>query len=342
MTGDVPAVGAALVLAVGGEVFYLVVVAGAEGFHAPGQVHDEGVGTGCGGAQSGQSADGLLLKVDVGFLEPLLGFGTGQHLQDVEEDGAGGGGAAEVFVAFAVEVAYPYGDGVLGVDADGPGVFVSVAGACFPGKGAGAVEVLPVVFAAGAFEVVEHVEYEVAAAWTDQLFALGALLVWGEVVGCEDAAVGEAAIELAHFPDVDFAAAEDEGEAVVVGRPEEGADAGFFKEGVEGVEAVGVEQAYGGDVERLYEGFAGGDYALVFATGVAGREAVEVGGEVADVAFGGDEAFVDAEGVQEGFEDGAAGAWGADAVDLSAVFEIKKVGGAYVGLYGAGLGVGDH
>lgn len=81
----------------------------------------------------------------------------------------------------------------------------------------------------------------------------------------------------------------------------------------------------------MFQGVFHGDIAVEFFVVVLRCVAIIVDGDVGDYFFGCEQAFVDAEAIEQGFEGAAGLADGGSAIDLSAVGGVGEAGGADVG-----------
>ena len=121
-----------------------------------------------------------------------------------------------------------------------------------------------------------------------------------------------------------------------------GVDACVGEEVVEGGAGELFGEGDGGKIAATGEGIGGGDGASELAVIIFGGIAAEMAWGIDDHGFGVDEALIDSEGVDEGFEGGAWGAVGACAVDLAGDGLVEEVRGTGVGEDFHGMGIEEH
>ena len=260
-----------------------------------------------------------------------------EGIDDLKEERSGASATDESVIGLAVKIADPDGEDEVIEDGDGPGVAEAHGGASFPEDA-----LVAGGFAGdGSWDLAEHFEGEESGFWTEDAGTGSGGCGESFAEGAEAAAVGEGGVAAEEIFHGDLAATEGEGEPIEAWGVGEG-DACVGEEVVEGGAGELFGEGDGGKIAATGEGIGGGDGASELAVIIFGGIAAEMAWGIDDHGFGVDEALIDSEGVDEGFEGGAWGAGGAGAVDLAGDGLVEEVRGAGVGEDFHGMGIDEH
>ena len=260
-----------------------------------------------------------------------------EGIDDLKEERSGASATDESVIGLAVKIADPDGEDEVIEDGDGPGVTEAHGGASFPEDA-----LVAGGFAGdGSWDLAEHFEGEESGFWAEDAGTGSGGCGESFAEGAEAAAVGEGGVEAEEIFHGDLAATEGEGEPIEAWGVGE-VDACVGEEVVEGGAGELFGEGDGGEIAATGEGIGGGDGASELAVIIFGGIAAEMAWGIDDHGFGVDEALIDSEGVDEGFEGGAWGAVGACAVDLAGDGLVEEVCGAGVGEDFHGMGIEEH